>query len=213
MFDPNFIEKISKMEQKNLSIELLSKVLLDEIRSITRTNLVKVEEFSERLKRIMKRYKESLVDNAEILDRFTGLAEKLKEDGSEYETDRISDIREQLIELANETIESEKEHEKLGLSRAEIAFYNAVVNSENIQDFCIDEQLIKLTKDPTETISNEMTQDWAVKEFSRANVRRTIKRLLKKYKYPGNFKETIQLVVKQSGHWDVIKENEGKRRA
>lgn len=201
------------MEQKNLSIELLSKVLLDEIRSITRTNLVKVEEFSERLKRIMKRYKESLVDNAEILDRFTGLAEKLKEDGSEYETDRISDIREQLIELANETIESEKEHEKLGLSRAEIAFYNAVVNSENIQDFCIDEQLIKLTKDPTETISNEMTQDWAVKEFSRANVRRTIKRLLKKYKYPGNFKETIQLVVKQSGHWDVIKENEGKRRA
>jgi len=75
LFDANFLDKISKMEQKNLSIELLSKVLMDEIRSISRTNLVKGEEFSERLKRIMKRYKEGLVDNAETLDKFTGLAE------------------------------------------------------------------------------------------------------------------------------------------
>ncbi|MGF3183377.1 type I restriction endonuclease subunit R [Facklamia sp. P12934] len=207
LFDPNFIEKVSKMEQKNLSIELLSKVLMDEIRSITRTNLVKGEEFSERLKRIMKRYKEGLVDNAETLDRFTGLAEVLNEEDSDYETNRLSDIRKQLIDLAKETMESEKEHENIGLSRAEMAFYNAVANSENIQDFYTDEQLIKLTKELTETISNEMTQDWAVKESGRANVRRTIKRLLKKYKYPGNFKETIQLVVKQAEHWDVIKDS------
>lgn len=94
-----------------------------------------------------------------------------------------------------------------------MAFYNAVANSENIQDFYTDEQLVRLTKELTETISNEMTQDWAVKESGRANVRRTIKRLLKKYKYPGNFKETIQLVVKQAEHWDVIRENEGQRGA
>ena len=213
LFDPNFIEKISKMDQKNLSIALLSKVLMDELRSITRTNLVKGEEFSERLRRIMKRYKEGLVHNAETLDQFTGLAEILKEDETEYETGHLSVIRKQLIELAKETLESEKDHEKLGLTRAEMAFYNAVANSDKIQDFYTDEQLIKLTKELTETISKEMTKDWAVRESGRANVRRTIKRLLKKYKYPGNFKETIQLVVKQAEHWDVIRENEGLRGA
>ncbi|MGF3113374.1 type I restriction enzyme endonuclease domain-containing protein [Facklamia sp. P9177] len=135
------------------------------------------------------------------------MAEVLNEEDSDYETNRLSDIRKQLIDLAKETMESEKEHENIGLSRAEMAFYNAVANSENIQDFYTDEQLIKLTKELTETISNEMTQDWAVKESGRANVRRTIKRLLKKYKYPGNFKETIQLVVKQAEHWDVIKDS------
>ncbi len=206
LFDPNFIDKISKMEQKNLSIELLSKVLMDEIRAITRTNLVKGEEFSERLKRIMKRYKEGLVDNAETLDRFTGFAEVMQEDGVEYETDYYSTVRKQLIELARETIESEKEHEKLGLTRAEMAFYNAIANSKNVQDFYTDEQLIKLTKELTETISSEMTQDWAVRESGRANVRRVIKRLLKKYKYPGNYKDTIQLVVKQAEYWDATRD-------
>lgn len=204
---------LAKMEQKNLSIELLSKVLMDEIRSITRTNVVNGEEFSERLKKIMKRYKEGLMDNAETLDQFTGLAEVLKEDDAEYETDYLSNIRKQLIDLAKETIESEKEHEKLGLTRAEMAFYNAVANSDNIQDFYTDDQLIKLTKELTETISNEMTQDWAVRESGRANVRRTIKRLLKKYKYPDNYKETIQLVVKQAEHWDVIRYSDGLRGA
>lgn len=202
LFDQNFIDKISKMEQKNLSIELLKKVLMDEIRSISRTNVVKGEEFSERLKRIMKKYKDGLVDNAETLDQFTGLAEVIKEDDAEYESDHLSEIRKMLIELAKETVESEKEHEKLGLSKAEMAFYNAIASSENVQDFYTNEQLIKLTKELTETISKEMTQDWAVRESGRANVRITIKRLLKKYKYPGNYKKAIQLVVKQAEHWD-----------
>ncbi|MDI9472041.1 MAG: type I restriction endonuclease subunit R [Bacillota bacterium] len=213
LFDANFLDKISKMEQKNLSIELLSKVLMDEIRSISRTNLVKGEEFSERLKRIMKKYKEGLVDNAETLDRFTGLAEVLREDGAEYGSDHLSKIRKLLIELAKETIESKKEHEKLGLTRAEMAFYNAVANSKNVQDFYTDEQLIKLTKELTETISSEMTQDWAVKESGRANVRRVIKRLLRKYKYPGNYNDTIQLVVKQAEYWDATRNIEEERGA
>jgi len=213
LFDANFLDKISKMEQKNLSIELLSKVLMDEIRSISRTNLVKGEEFSERLKRIMKRYKEGLVDNAETLDKFTGLADVLREDGVKYGPNNLNEIRNLLIALAKETIESEKEHEKLGLTRAEMAFYNAVANSKNVQDFYTDEQLIKLTKELTETISSEMTQDWAVKESGRANVRRVIKRLLRKYKYPGNYNDTIQLVVKQAEYWDATRDIEGQRGA
>ena len=87
-----------------------------------------------------------------------------------------------------------------------MAFYNAVANSKNVQDFYTDEQLIKITKELTETISSEMTQDWAVRESGRANVRRVIKRLLKKYNYPGNYKDTIQLVVKQAEYWDVTRD-------
>lgn len=88
-----------------------------------------------------------------------------------------------------------------------MAFYNAIASSENVQDFYTNEQLIKLTKELTETISKEMTQDWAVRESGRANVRITIKRLLKKYKYPGNYKKAIQLVVKQAEHWEATSDD------
>ncbi|MDO5755303.1 MAG: type I restriction endonuclease subunit R, partial [Tissierellia bacterium] len=207
LFDPNFLEKISKMEQKNLAIELLNKILVDEIRIITRTNVVKGEEFSEKLKRIMKRYKDGLVHNAETLDQFTGLAQHTAQDEDEYLTERLSKIREELIQLAKETVHSESEHERLGLTPAEMAFYSAIARGENIQDFYTDDQLIQITKELTESLNDEMTQDWSVRESGRANIRRTIKRLLKKYKYPGNFKEVIQFVVKQAEFWDATRDD------
>ena len=106
------------------------------------------------------------------------------------------------MKLAKEAMALEKEHESLGLTRSEMAFYHAVSNPENVQDFYTDDQLIQLTKELTDSISDEMTSDWMMRESGRANVRRTIKRLLKRYKYPGNYKEAIQLVIKQAEHWD-----------
>ena len=85
-----------------------------------------------------------------------------------------------------------------------MAFYHAITNPENVQDFYTDDKLIELTKELTKAISEEMTPDWMMRESGRANVRRTIKRLLKKYKYPGNYKEAIQLVIKQAEHWDGL---------
>ncbi|MDD7758318.1 MAG: DUF3387 domain-containing protein [Aerococcus suis] len=85
----------------------------------------------------------------------------------------------------------EEEHENLGLSRSEMAFYHAITNPENVQDFYTDDKLIELTKELTKAISEEMTPDWMMRESGRTNVRRTIKRLLKKYKYPGNYREVI----------------------
>lgn len=205
LFDPNFLEKIEKMEQKNLSVELLNKLLTDEIRAIIRTDIVKGEEFSERLKRIMKKYREGLVDNAEQLDRFAGIAGVVNDDYDEYKVANLQTTREELIKLANEAMELEKEHESLGLTRSEMAFYHAVSNPENVQDFYIDDQLIQLTKDLTDSIADEMTSDWMMRESGRANVRRTIKRLLKRYKYPGNYNEAIHLVIKQAEHWDGMK--------
>ena len=192
------------MEQKNLSVELLNKLLTDEIRAIIRTDIVKGEEFSERLKRIMKKYREGLVDNAEQLDRFAGIADVVNSEDAEYKLSDLQTTREELMKLAKEAMALEKEHESLGLTRSEMAFYHAVSNPENVQDFYTDDQLIQLTKELTDSISDEMTSDWMMRESGRANVRRTIKRLLKKYKYPGNYKEAIQLVIKQAEHWDGI---------
>ncbi|NLJ19074.1 type I restriction enzyme endonuclease domain-containing protein, partial [Globicatella sulfidifaciens] len=172
------------------------------IRGIIRTDIVKGEEFSERLKRIMKKYREGLVDNAETLDRFAGIADVVKDDYDEYKVANIQTTREELLKLAKEAIALEKEHESLGLTRAEMAFYHAVSNPDKVQDFYTDDQLILLTKELTDSIAEEMTSDWMMRESGRANVRRTIKRLLKKYQYPGNYKEAIQLVIKQAEHWD-----------
>ncbi|MCI7240066.1 MAG: DUF3387 domain-containing protein [Aerococcus suis] len=72
-----------------------------------------------------------------------------------------------------------------------MAFYHAITNPENVQDFYTDDKLIELTKEFTKAISEEMTPDWMMRESGRTNVRRTIKRLLKKYKYPGNYREVI----------------------
>lgn len=72
-----------------------------------------------------------------------------------------------------------------------MAFYHAITNPENVQDFYTDDKLIELTKELTKAISEEMTPDWMMRESGRTNVRRTIKRLLKKYKYPGNYREVI----------------------
>lgn len=204
LFDPNFLKKIEEMEQKNLSVELLNKLLTDEIYSITRTDVVKGEEFSEKLRRIMKKYRDGLVDNAENLDSFAGIADLVGENNKGNKEFNLQNTREALIELAKEALLLEKEHESLGLSRSEMAFYHAITNPKNVQDFYTDKELIDLTKDLTNAISEEMTSDWMMRESGRANVRRTIKRLLKKYKYPGNYKEAIQLVIKQAEHWDGL---------
>lgn len=208
LFDPKFLDKLSKLKQRNLSIELLSKLLKDEIRLISRTNIIKAEDFSKRLQRIMERYRQGLVDNAESLDRFSGLASTLNEDYGEYSAEKLEETRKLLIDLAKETVDSKNEHERLGLTQAEMAFYNAIAKPENIQDFYTDEQLIQLTKELTEVLAKEMTEDWSLRESGRANVRRVIRRFLAKHKYPGDHAETIELVFKQAENWDEYRDDQ-----
>ncbi|BFL71528.1 MAG: type I restriction endonuclease subunit R [Anaerococcus sp.] len=197
LFDPLFLEKISKMEQKNLSIELLNKLIEDEIRLISRGNIVKGEEFSERLKRIMKSYRESMVDNAESLDKFVGL---VKEDKNDY---NLGTIREALMKLAEEIVRLEEENKSLGLSKEELAFYHAISKPENIHEFYTNEELISITQKLTEVISKEMTSDWMMRESGIANMRRTIKHLLARHKYPADSRDKIiDLLVEQAEYFD-----------
>lgn len=199
LFDSQFIEKIEKMEQKNLSIELLNKLIQDELRVFSRGDLVKGKEFSERLKGIMKRYRESMVDNAESLDKFIGLIE---EEPGDYKLGRI---RKELLDLANDIVKLDEENKALGLSKEELAFYHAISKPENISDFYTNEELMDLTQELTQTISNEMTSDWMMRESGRANMRRTVKRLLAKYKYPKDYRNNIiELIVEQAEYFEKV---------
>lgn len=209
LFDSKFLKKVETMEQKNLSVELLNKLLSDEISSISRFDVVKGKEFSERLKAVMKRYREGLIDNAKSLDRFAGIAGESGEDEKYHEN--LNKTRDLLVDIAKDAMDLRKENERLGLSREELSFYHAISKPENIQDFYTDEELIELTKELTEVINNAMTTDWIYRESERANVRMKIKRLLMKYNYPKNeTAKILPLVVKQAEHLDMMKDVVGR---
>jgi len=201
LFDPIFLEKVAKMEERNLSIELLNKLLQDEIRVTSKGDIIKGEEFSERLKKIMKKYRQNMVDNAESLDKFVGIA---SEDQEGY---KVNQIRDELLKLAQDLVKLDEENKALGLSREELAFYHAISKPENIKDFYTDSELIAFTQDLTRTISAEMTSDWMMRESGRANMRRKVKRLLAKYDYPKDLrKNVIELIVEQAEYFDGLME-------
>lgn len=203
LFDPLFLEKISNMKESNLSIELLNKLLGDEIRVTSKGDIVKGEEFSERLRKIMKNYRKTMVDNAESLDKFIGIASEATDKG-EY---KLGSVRDELLKLAKDLINLHEENEALGLSREEIAFYHAISKPENIKDFYTDKELIEFTQELTRTIAQEMTSDWMMRESGRANMRRKVKRLLAKYKYPKDQRNNvIDLIVEQAEYYDGLME-------
>lgn len=197
IFDPIFIEKIRRMEQKNLSKELLKKLIQDEIEVFHRGDIVKGREFSERLKSIMKRYKEGMLANAESLDRFVGFSVG---DTGDY---NVTSVRDMLLDLAKDIVRLDEENKALGLTREELTFYHAIIKPENISDFYTNEELIELTQALTEAINEEMTSDWMKRESGIANMKRKVKRLLHKYKYPQDQRDKIiDLIVEQAEYYE-----------
>ena len=158
LFDPEFLDKVRAMESSNLTISLLEKLLNDQIKGYTHINIVKSEEFSDLLKQTMNSYINGHITNDEVIEELINIAKLLKN--------------------------AHEEGEKLGLTEEELAFYNAIALPENIHKFFDDETLIKITHELTEALRKNRTIDWQKKESSRANMRRIVKRLLKKYKYP-----------------------------
>ena len=176
LFDPEFLDKVRAMESSNLTISLLEKLLNDQIKGYTRTNIVKSEEFSDLLKQTMNSYVNGHITNDEVI--------------------------EELIKIARLLRDADKEGEKLGLTEEELAFYNAIALPENIHNFYDDETLIKITQELTESLRRNRTIDWQKKESARANMRRTVKRLLKKYKYPPEDMDfALEKVIAQCELW------------
>lgn len=176
LFDPNFLDEISKMKEKNIAVELLKKLIAEQVAVYKRTNLVKSEKFSEMLSRAMRSYLNGMLSNEEVIQ--------------------------ELMKLAKEMATASEEGEELGLTEEELAFYDALTKPEAIKDFIDNEQLVSLAHELTDMLRKSRTVDWQKKESARARMRVMVKRLLRKYKYPPEgMEDAIQTVVQQAEMW------------
>ena len=176
LFDPKFLEEIAKMKEKNLAVELLKKLISEQVIIYKRTNVVKSEKFSEIIQQVMNRYLNGMLTNEQVIEELLNLAKQIK--------------------LA------QKEGEKLGLTADELAFYDALTKPQAIKDFYENEELIAITKELTETLRKNRTIDWQKRDSARARMRMMIKKLLKKHKYPPEgMDDAVQTVMQQCELW------------
>ena len=176
LFDPKFLEEISKMKEKNVAIEILKKLIAEQVSVYRRTNVVKSELFSEKLQRAMNAYLNGMLTNEEVI--------------------------EELKKMAAEIAAAAASSNQLGLSVEEIAFYDALTKPQAVKDFYDNDQLVAITKELTEMLRSNRTVDWQKKETARAKMRSMVKRLLKKYKYPPEGQEeALETVISQCEMW------------
>ncbi len=176
LFDPNFLEEVGRMKEKNLAVEILKKLLAEQISLYRRTNLVKSEKFSELLSQAMKAYLNGLLSNEEVIA--------------------------ELMKMAKDMAQAHAEGDSLGLSTEELAFYDALTKPEAVKDVYQNNELIEMTHELTDMLRQNRTIDWQKKESARAGMRRMVKKLLKKYKYPPEgYEEAITTVIGQCELW------------
>ena len=176
LFDPAVLEEISRMKEKNIAVEILKKLMAEQVSIYKRTNVVQSQKFSEKIARLMNAYYNGLITNEEV-------------------------IRE-LLETAQEIADQYGSGQKLGLTQEELAFYDALTKPENIKDFYQNNELIDLTRELTEMLRKNRTIDWQKKTTARAAMRKMVKHLLKKYKYPPEDYDTaINTVISQCEMW------------
>ena len=176
LFDEKFMEEVKKMKEKNLAAKLLEDLLRGRVRTMIRINIVTGELFSNRFSETLNRYVNGLLTNEEVIK--------------------------ELLKLAQEMMEAEKQGNDMGLSNEEKAFYDALTRPQAVKDFYSNDQLVELTKDLTDMLRKNRTIDWNRREAERANMRRLVKRLLKKYKYPPEEAEgAMNIVLKQCEQW------------
>ena len=176
LFDPAVLEEIAKMKEKNVVVEILRKLMAEQISIYKRTNVVQATTFSEKITGLMNSYYNGLITNEEVIKELLKTAEeirKLKEEGAE-----------------------------LGLTEEEKAFYDALTKPEHIKDFYENDELVAMTRELTEMLRKNRTIDWQKKETARAGMRKMVKRLLKKYKYPPEkYEDAIETVISQCEMW------------
>ena len=176
LFDPKFLEEVANMKEKNLAVELLKKLIAEQVSVYRRTNIVKSEKFSEIIQSAMNRYLNGMLTNEEVIQ--------------------------ELLKLAKDIAAAAAEGEKLGLTADELAFYDALTKPQAIKDFYEHDELIAITKELTDLLRKNQTIDWQKKESARAGMRRLVKRLLKKHKYPPEgMDDAVQTVMSQCEMW------------
>lgn len=172
LFDEKFLKEVSEMKEKNFAVELLKRLLEQHIKRHSKKNLTQADKFSEMLDARLAEYLRGLISNEAVIQELLKMARELKahaEQASEF-----------------------------GLSEEEQAFYDALTRPQAVRDFYENNTLVEMAKELTEALRNSKTIDWRQKESARANMRRMVKRLLKKYKYPPEEQESaLDTVIKQ----------------
>jgi len=166
-----FLEEVRGLPHKNVALEVLKKLINDEIKTRSKSNLIQSRSFSEMLEKTVQRYQNRSIETAQIIN--------------------------ELIELAKELREAQNRGEDLGLSDDEIAFYDALEVNDSAVKVLGDETLKTIAWELVKAIKRNITIDWTLKESVRAKLRVTVKRLLKKYGYPPDKQEKATLTVIQ----------------
>jgi len=168
-----FLADISKIPQKNLAVELLQRLLREEVQTRFKTNVVKQKRYSDLLQAALKKYSNRSIDAAVVIEELIAMAKQFRD-----EAERV---------------------EALGLSAAEVAFYDALANNQSAHDLMGDEVLMKMARELAEKLRGNLSIDWQYKDNVRAKLRTLIKALLKRYKYPPDQEPAaIELVLQQT---------------
>ena len=176
LFDPKFLEEISKMKEKNLAVELLKKLIVEQVHIYRHTNVVKSQKFSEIIQRVMNAYLNGMLTNEQVIEELLNMAKQMKA--------------------------AHQEGNKMGLTSEELAFYDALTKPDAIKDFYKNEELIALTKELVDTLRKNKQIDWQKRESARAKMRIMIRRLLKRHRYPPEGEEdAVQIVMTQCELW------------
>jgi type I restriction enzyme, R subunit len=161
------------MERKNLALEALKKLLNDDIRSRSRTNVVQSKTFSARLEEAMARYHTNAITTVQVLQ--------------------------QLIDLAKDIRAARQRGEEHGLTEEEEAFYDALALSESARDVMGDKQLRVIAHELLQRVKSNVTVDWMHRDSARAKIRVLVKGILKRYGYPPDLQEAaVQTVLQQA---------------
>ena len=176
LFDEAFLAEVSNMKEKNVAVESLKRLIKERVRDYQRTSVVKAQKFSDMLQGTLNSYLNGMLTNAEVI--------------------------EELVKMAKDMMRDRTDAEKLGLNDEEMAFYDAITKPEAVKDFYDNDQLVSITRELTETLQRSATIDWQKKESARAGMRRAIKRLLRKYKYPPEgVDDAMETVMEQCELW------------
>jgi type I restriction enzyme R subunit len=164
-----FLREVSHLPQKNLAVELLRKLLNDEIKTRSRRNVVKSRQFSALLESSIRKYQNRAIQAAQVIEELIGLAQQMREESAKGE--------------------------ELGLSEDEVAFYDALEVNDSAVKVLGDATLKTIARELVNTVRRNTTIDWTVRENIRANLRVLVKRILRKYGYPPDKQEKATLIV------------------
>ncbi|WP_419085619.1 type I restriction endonuclease subunit R [Slackia isoflavoniconvertens] len=176
LFDESFLAEVAAMKEKNVAVEALKRLVKERVKAYQRTSVVKAKKFSELLQSTLNSYLNGMLSNAEVI--------------------------EELVKMAKDMIADRDEAAKLGLTDEEMAFYDAITKPQAVKDFYDNDQLVAISRELTDAMRRNATIDWQKKESARAGMRRAIKRLLRKYKYPPEgVADAMETVMAQCELW------------